>query len=170
MTQQTMNYSLLEFTDTVPPVIVTAELQENTIRLDYKVSDQVVPVWPEALAGMPRVTGLWESTCFELFLGHTESTSYLEVNLAPSGAWQVFSFSDVRSGQKESDDIEVRLIDASKQNQLVAELVTDIPAGDIRLGLSAVLELAEGKLLYFALRHGTRPDFHDPANHVIVKR
>ena len=37
-----------------------------------------------------RTTGLWETTCFECFLGSLGQENYWEMNLSPSGDWNVF--------------------------------------------------------------------------------
>jgi hypothetical protein len=71
--------------------------------------DFIVPVPPAALllptAEAPqRADGLWEHTCFELFLMDPSSGSYLEFHFAPSGQWAAYRFEEYRSGRQ---DLEV---------------------------------------------------------------
>jgi hypothetical protein len=71
--------------------------------------DFVVPVSPTALL-LPepepprRADGLWEKTCFELFLMDPATGSYLEFHFAPSGLWAAYRFEDYRAGRS---DLEV---------------------------------------------------------------
>ena len=68
--------------------------------------DYLVGEPPEALrmpAAVPpaRTHGLWERTCFELFLRQADSDSYYEFNFSPSGEWAAFGFDSYRSGMAE---------------------------------------------------------------------
>lgn len=71
--------------------------------------DFIVPVPPEALLLPPpetprRMDGLWEHTCFELFLMDAGSGRYLEFHFAPSGLWAAYRFDGYRAGRR---DLEV---------------------------------------------------------------
>ena len=39
-----------------------------------------------------RVDGLWQATCFEMFLKHDDDDAYREWNFAPSGEWAAYDF------------------------------------------------------------------------------
>lgn len=122
---------------------------------------------PPVAAESRRITGLWEHTCVEIFLREAFDSCYHELNLSPSGDWQCFSFSDLRAGRRESgavvpvsferdltrDSLEIRATFALQP--VIARPV---------IGLSTVIETGD-HLHYFALAHGERPDFHDPAYH-----
>src|SRR5437867_2105496 len=41
---------------------------------------------------------LWRSTCVELFVAAPGEAGYLEVNLSPSGDWNVYRFDGYRAG------------------------------------------------------------------------
>lgn len=48
-----------------------------------------------------RRDGLWQSTCFELFLRAEGGESYFEFNFSPSGEWAAYRFDNYRSGRTE---------------------------------------------------------------------
>jgi hypothetical protein len=111
--------------------------------------------------------GLWRHTCMELFVGHPPPGHYLEFNLAPSGDWAAYRFSGYRSGMAPLTGIRAPRIELRTQSdRLLLSADVALPAdlsGDLRLGIAAVLEDAQGQLGYWALRHaGDRPDFHHP--------
>lgn len=56
---------------------------------------------PAAAPG--RADGLWQSTCFELFLLDPQSGAYREFNFAPSGQWAAYSFDSYRVGMRPMD-------------------------------------------------------------------
>ena len=68
------------------------------LSLSFRVSGEYAFGGPTAIGS--RVTGLWEDTCFECFLANGSEQSYVEFNFSPAGDWQVFRFSDYRSGRQ----------------------------------------------------------------------
>ncbi len=48
-----------------------------------------------------REDGLWQRTCFELFIRDPASGRYLEFNLSPSGCWAAYAFETYRAGHSE---------------------------------------------------------------------
>jgi len=90
---------------------------------------------------------------------------YRELNLAPSGQWQVYGFCGYRKGgaflAAAAPGIGCR--QAPDRLVLEARIPGDwLPPGpDLRLGLAVVLEDRDGGLSYWALHHPLgRPDFH----------
>ncbi len=108
-----------------------------------------------------RVDGLWESTCFEVFLGQELSPSYYEVNCSPNGDWNVFLLDAYRKGKKETDDIEVLGLRIEAQHNLWTLWMTlGVRQGAYRLGVATVWDQPRN---YFCLHHmGEKPDFHNP--------
>lgn len=58
---------------------------------------------PEALLLPPavvpaRADGLWQRTCFELFLKRPGEPGYCEFNFSPSGEWAAYRFDEYRAG------------------------------------------------------------------------
>jgi hypothetical protein len=111
-----------------------------------------------------RTEGLWQTTCFELFLPGADEGSYREWNFAPSGEWAAFDFTSYRTDVS-NPDIESPYIDVSDNLgwwEVGVAISLDAPVE--KIGLSAVLEEKDGTKSYWALAHspGGKPDFHAP--------
>ena len=109
---------------------------------------------------------LWKSTCFEAFVQQDGEAAYREFNFAPSGDWAAYDFAGRREGMAEAplaNPPYVRIEDNLTWWSLGATFTLE--AGSCwSLGLSAVIEEADGTKSYWALAHcGPEPDFHDPA-------
>jgi len=118
------------------------------------------------------------------------ATGYLEFNFAPSGAWAAYRFDGYRAGMRaEALSVEPRIALRHGAHAVDVEVAIAWPAlpavlaasggpspmavstggatplaaaRRLRLGLTAVLEAADGSLSYWALRHpAERPDFHN---------
>jgi hypothetical protein len=116
------------------------------------------------------VDGLWRRTCFEAFLGLGQG-DYLEFNLSPSGRWAAYRFSGYRAEMTPLAGWPQPVIELVKgEDSLVLKARLDLsglpgldPAAPWRLGLSAVIEDAQGRMGYWALAHPAgKPDFHHP--------
>ena len=112
-----------------------------------------------------RADDLWRTTCFEAFLA-TDDGGYYELNFSPSTEWAVYRFDGYRAGMRPSDDVGAPRIDVRADGagyELVASFGTRPNA--TRLGLSAIVEEADGTKSYWALAHpAPRPDFHHAAS------
>jgi hypothetical protein len=118
-----------------------------------------------------RADGLWRHTCCEAFLKVPGGAGYYEFNFSPSTEWAVYGFTGYREGMAAVDAakppaIAVRRGPDRLELAAAVDLRALIPAlagSGLRLGLSAVVEAADGSLSYWALRHPPgRPDFHHP--------
>jgi len=112
-----------------------------------------------------RVDELWRHTCFEAFLMAGDGPGYREYNFSPSGEWAAYAFRDYRQADVTADEPApvVRVQRSAQRLALEAEVPFALPPlyRSIRLGLSAVVEAADGGLSYWALRHPPgKPDFH----------
>ena len=129
--------------------------------------------FPEAQPAAPA-DNLWQHTCFELFIAEESGSGYREFNFSPSTQWAAYRFLDYR--ERDSDftlptaprmDFH-RLADGCR---LEAQLsATALPPGaNLRLGLNAVIEAADGSKSYWALAHGAeQPDFHHAQNFALT--
>ena len=108
---------------------------------------------------------LWRHTCFELFVMAEDGPGYREFNFSPSGEWAVYEFRGYRVG----GELDIALTPGIQVRKTMNRLELDavipsdyLPSSRvIRMGLSAVVEDAEGALSYWALRHPPgKPDFH----------
>lgn len=116
-----------------------------------------------------RTAGLWQHTCFETFLGMKGSTAYCEFNFSPSSEWAAYRFRAYRDGGPIDDESlapNIFVEQAADWLTLTATIRLDSlpmiqPGAALRIGLSAVIEAADGSLSYWALKHHSeRPDFH----------
>ena len=110
-----------------------------------------------------RADELWKTTCFEAFLRLEGEDGYREWNFAPSGDWAAYDFSAYREGMAEADVIApyIRTEDNMTWWALGATIAVDSDQA-WQLGLSAVMEEADGTKSYWALAHPDpdKPDFH----------
>lgn len=135
----------------------------------YVVSADVARLRIPPAARPARMDGLWRHTCFELFVAAKASTAYQEFNFSPSGDWAAYAFADYREAAEplECAPPAIELRATGNALELEAALAY-APGGPVRVGLSAVIEDADGVLSYWALRHPSpRPDFHHAASFVL---
>ena len=116
--------------------------------------------------GPRRANDLWQTTCFEAFIQSDGEDAYREFNFAPSGDWAAYDFTGRREGMSDAplaNPPYVRIEDNLIWWTLGATFALE--AGrHWALGLSAVIEEADGTKSYWALAHSSaEPDFHDPA-------
>lgn len=131
--------------------------------------------WPSADTSPQRRSGLWESTCFECFIGVGDADTYIESNLSPSGHWQAFEFEAYREIAVPADTVRVAgQSDANTRDPCRMNCTIDIEhprfvTSDWYIAPTAVLEDLQGKLHYYALSHPTgRPDFHLAASRSLL--
>lgn len=207
---------ILEVLQLVPhPAMPPKAVPSVTCSLSWQdaghwVAGFIVGAPPEVLA-LPAATvparadGLWQRTCFELFLRDPDTGSYLEFNFSPSGEWAAYRFDGYREGMRPlaladpwTTSTSPEQFDAGMGARLAAlgldaasietmlsvpmPVLPDAPAAPApvhyalnahledaalgaasfrELGLSAVIEEADGTKSYWALAHPAgKPDFH----------
>jgi hypothetical protein len=113
--------------------------------------------------------GLWRHTCCELFVARKGATAYHEINLAPSGEWAAYAFRGYRErAPLETAGLDPGIVVERSSGALELEATLRLERlspgharGPLALGLSTVIEQADGTLSYWALAHPPgRPDFH----------
>ena len=120
---------------------------------------------PQAMPAGPA-DNLWQHTCCEAFISALDDNQYREFNFSPSGQWVAYGFKDYRerdTGFTSPDAPKITMQALADGFQLEAELSPALlPEGKVlRLGLSAVIEAADGSKSYWALAHcAAQPDFH----------
>jgi hypothetical protein len=159
-----MKYLLTEF-GKVGQINAEVSFEENTLTLRYSDLPSGIS-WP-VFREIRRADNLWESTCFECFLGRADESAYIEINLSPNGAWNCYAFDDYRTGMQSSDVAILQSL-SSDDHELTAclEVYGGFFGGTLTLGLSAVID--SGVLSYYAITHGDRPDFHDRSCHLSI--
>ncbi len=142
---------------------------ERALTLAYRLTGETGALRLPPLAASTRGDELWRHTCFEAFIQAPDAGGYWEFNLSPSTRWGAYRFSGYRSGMSQADAIAAPRIKVQVdkgQMSLAASLdlasLPDLPADQPwRLGLSAVIEEADGNVSHWALAHPPgKADFH----------
>jgi hypothetical protein len=140
----------------------------NTGLLEYRITgplDQLI--FPDPTLVESRRDELWKGTCLEAFFakGTNPEDSYLELNCAPNGDWNLYELSGYRQGLKASENANVRLIHREgTADEVLFRIRFESPL--LRqmkwASLTTVLKHQDGTPSYWALKHSrTKPDFHD---------
>jgi len=136
----------------------------GALRLDYRLEGNLTGLRiPDADTALPPER-LWAHTCFELFIAESVGPAYREFNFSPNGQWMRFDFCayrqriDAPAGPAPTIGLGRGVDSLALTACLPAAL---LPPGELRIGLSTVVEHADGGLAYWALRHPPgKPDFH----------
>lgn len=132
--------------------------------LRWRVESAQALVLPP-FAGKGRADGLWQATCFELFVMPAVSAGYSEFNFSPSQQWAAYDFSGYREGMAERAMPRVPVCTPRRgQSVLIFDValpVAALPPLPFGFGLTAVIEEEGGVKSYWAMAHrADRPDFH----------
>ncbi len=133
--------------------------------LHGNLGDLVLP----DLAKQTRGDNLWQATCLEMFWAEEKRKNYWELNLAPNGAWNVYAFTDYRTGMQREERVGEPRIETARTPDtfsLSGELrISNLHPNNapLRVGISGVLKHRDSRLSYWALAHPEeKPDFHAP--------
>ncbi len=166
-----LHFTLLPHPDTPPLAVTRIEaivlgIDANWLKLRWIIAGGSSVIVPP-LAGRGRADGLWQATCFELFVRMTGKGAYCEFNLSPSERWAAYDFADYRDGMVERPmprdpgcvwrgSQGTRMFDANLP-------FVGLPSLPAAIALSAVIEETDGTKSYWALAHPPgKPDFHHP--------
>lgn len=139
----------------------------GAFQLTYTLTGNLAALRIPCIVPASRTDGLWQHTCFEAFIRSADSLAYREFNFSPSGQWQAYAFTDYRAGGllEPAANPAIECLCEPGRLTLHATVQPDDlpPRGQLRLGLTAVVECVDGALSYWALRHAAgKPDFHHP--------
>ena len=143
-------------------------LDADALEITYRVAGRIAEIAVPSKQPARRSEGLWQHSCFEIFLGSPNGSSYLEFNFSPSSQWACYEFAGYRSGGTNREML-VRPVNQCECSARTIELTATVFLGQdwllrmqpFRIGLAAVVEEASGALSYWALKHVTpQPDFH----------
>jgi len=176
-----VNKGLTCHTGTVPTIVRTVHVEvepqpQGALHISYELAGDLAQIRIPAPQLPAAVDGLWEHTCFEVFVAVEGKTSYHEFNFSPSGQWAAYAFSDyrVRSAWTVNQTPIVSFVQDSGHLLLEAVIAADdlpqnIAGKPLQLGLSAVIEANDGSCSYWALHHPeARPDFHHRAGFILL--
>jgi len=140
----------------------------DRLSLHYRLEDpEGLVLVPPAIAAPRRRYDLWTTTCFEFFLAEPGAEPYWEGNLAPSGDWNLFRLCGYRQGLTPEPDINALPFVVERAGggfDLMVNLdlgALPLAGRPLELAVTAVVELRDGEILYWALAHpGEQADFH----------
>ena len=144
--------------------------EPNVLKLMYVISGEISRLRIPELTSRRQTDGLWQHTCFELFV-RANGEAYYEFNFSPSNEWAAYSFQNYRVAAPFDGDMLPPIISVRHESdrwELSATIHLDCLStrqfgSPLRVGLSAVLEDNDGQLSYWALKHpADKPDFHHP--------
>ena len=152
-------------------ITVGVAFDQKTLSLEYLCQGDLTGVkWPELKTDPTRQDNLWKQTCYEAFISWGNSPLYWELNVSPSGDWNLYSFDSYREGQALENRIEwIDIVDIQKSNHSqrmklnldLSPLLPLIKSSELCLGLSAILVREDHSQTFWALDHkGDQPDFH----------
>lgn len=152
--------------DAVTAIEVEAERSPaGLLALRYVVRGEISELALPPPRPSARADELWRHTCFEAFVRSPGDLGYYEFNLAPSSEWAAYRFDGYREDMRQADGIGSPRVETTSTDgsfELLARLDPPVD-GPWRVGLSAVIEEAGGRISYWALAHPPgKPDFHHP--------
>lgn len=164
-----MRERLLRHPDTPCDAVTAIEVEiariaPATLKLTYVVQGELGRLVLPPPAQAARTDELWRHTCFEAFAKPVGADGYVEFNFAPSAQWAAYRFDGYRQGMRLAEDVILPSVALRKgPGWLELTGLAEVGEGPVRLGLSAVIEAADGRRSYWALRHPPdKPDFHHP--------
>jgi hypothetical protein len=136
----------------------------DLVALRYTVTGALDRIVIPPASPPERTDGLWQSTCFELFLKREGEEAYREFNFAPSGAWAAYAFSGYREGMAEAPLPAPPVIRTSiAGDRLEVEVTLALDDAPYATNLTVILEDRAGVRSFWAAKHPEgAPDFHDP--------
>lgn len=128
-----------------------------------------IPTLGLAEAVADRADDLWKHTCFEAFVRPAAGELYYEFNFTPQLQWAAYRFEGYRQARVDAEIARpaLRTRTGGGALEMSAEIALDLP-GNWRVGISAVIEDADGNISYWALRHPPgKADFHHDDGFVV---
>ena len=143
------------------------EIEEKNVKLEFIIRGNLEEYIFAQSATKQRANELWKHTCFELFFGDKKRASYIEINISPSTAWNIYQFHHHRVFDKEEASLFHPLIKTLKiedEYRLLFEHKFDkIPLDKELIFNLAVILLDKNKKRYFYTikKKNEEVDFHD---------
>lgn len=151
-----------------PPLRFSLEFHSD--RIVFSAERSAPPVCNLGITNGTFKEGLWESEVAELFVKEESSSRYLEVNLAPTGAWWwcVFDTYRVRAkvqpppprGLHTSSTVSTSGWSASIELPYAEFPINLSHPAQARLNVTGVIRAPETKYLTWVALRSEKPDFH----------
>ncbi|MBI4684129.1 MAG: DOMON-like domain-containing protein [Nitrospirae bacterium] len=162
----------------LPDVKITGAIsrRSNILFIQYEFIGNLEEVLILEPVAMPeRKHSLWKRTCFEFFLAVKGSPQYWEFNLSPSLDWNVYRFEYYRQKEMKEEPAFMSLLFnvRTQPGSFLLDLELDLDKivmidQSLEIGISAVIQLRDSTLTYWALTHpGQKPDFHHRSSFII---
>jgi hypothetical protein len=157
------------FSEEVRAVHVRVFRTSAGLELNFQLEGNISRISLLPQGNAQNVVQLWRHTCFEVFVQVEGHAAYHEFNFAPSREWQVYAFRGYRDRAPLANQFRapiVTTITTSERLELdIRLLLNDLSPihsrSTLRIGLCSVIELQDGSLSYWALKHlASKPDFH----------
>ncbi|MGC6483016.1 MAG: DOMON-like domain-containing protein [Synechococcus sp.] len=175
--------------DTLPAVVISGELMwraDGPLTLSYgllpvapsddgMLTDHLIGPWDRSPALGVRRDQLWEHTCFEAFFALPGQDAYWELNVSPSGDWNLYRFSGYRQGRQPEPSVAAPSVSLHHHARgLRCTIALDSrgfwPSAQVpEIALTTVIQHSGGSLSYWALSHpGHQADFHDRRGFLVL--
>ena len=162
----------------LPAIELTGQIdrQDTLLSISYQLQGDLDPVSIESPSPTPsRKFGLWESTCFEFFIGIPSQPNYWEFNLSPTGDWNVFALDNYRQGlRNEIAFTSLPMTIDRSANSLLLSSTIDLSkiisaAQSLEMSVTTVIKSSQNQMSYWALTHpGVEADFHRRDSFIIT--
>ena len=180
------HFSLIPFPDNCPhpEIEITGKIErlDQQLNITFQLTGKIEQVAIALPNGHPsRRNELWQTTCFEFFLGLKDSPKYWEFNLSPAGHWNIYRFDDYRQGMTEELAFEsLPFLVKVKPDSLTLSLSLDLETiisstQNLEVGITSVIQSninnlisEENSITYWALTHVAKEaDFHQRKSFIL---
>ena len=180
------HFSLIPFPDNCPhpEIEITGQIERfnQELSIIFQLTGQIEKIAIAKSDAHPsRLNELWQTTCFEFFLGLKGSPKYWEFNLSPAGHWNIYRFDDYRQGMTEELAFESLPFSVKVQpDSLTLSLSLDLEpiissTQNLEVGITTVIQSKINNLIseqdaitYWALTHvGQEADFHQRKSFIL---
>ncbi|MCC2680373.1 MAG: hypothetical protein K0R29_2949 [Pseudobdellovibrio sp.] len=157
---------LLPFGEVQSNIEISADLtirSADLIDVIFKWSDPHNKIVFSDEPSNSRQMGLWQQTCFEVFIQPSGAKKYFEINLTSKKAWNVFSFDDYRMPQPPREVQGAELV-SFNMNGTEIRASFKLPGADLKkinISFCSVVVLKDAGVTYWSVKHAdTKPNFH----------
>ena len=180
------HFSLIPFPDNCPhpEIEITGQIERlnQELSINFQLTGEIEKIAVTPTDTHPsRRNELWQTTCFEFFLGLKGSLKYWEFNLSPVGHWNIYRFDDYRQGMTEELAFQsLPFLVKDQSDSLTLSLSLDLekiisPTQALEASITTVIQSKINNLIfekdaitYWALTHvGQEADFHQRKSFIL---
>jgi len=180
------HFSLIPFPDNCPhpEIEITGQIErlDQQLSINFQLTGEIEKIAITSPDANPsRRKELWQTTCFEFFLGLKGSPKYWEFNLSPAGHWNIYRFDDYREGMAEELAFQsLPFLVKIQYDSLTLSLYLNLegiicPTQDLEVAITTVIQSKVNYLIsekdaitYWALTHvAQEADFHQRESFIL---